>query len=214
MKTITLLWFFLLFSSNCLALDKKNNDFIVYFKNNNWDLASLFFWKLKPSGSRTVVKWPGVRMEKLKNGWYRYNFGKKIKSAHMVFNNRQTKQTKDLFRSQTGWFDGRWHNEMPKDPVAKNDFRRETIYFLLTARFFNGDKSNDYYNRDRLKLGDPQWRGDFKGLIEKLDYIKDLGFSAIWITPPVENRSGLDYHGYHAYDWTRIDPRLESVGAT
>lgn len=59
---------------------------------------------------------------------------------------------------------------------------------------------------------DPHWRGDFKGLIEKLDYIKDLGFTAIWVTPPVENRSGLDYHGYHAYDFYRVDPRLESPG--
>jgi glycosidase len=61
---------------------------------------------------------------------------------------------------------------------------------------------------------DPHWRGDFKGLMQRLDYIRDLGFTAIWITPPVENRSGLDYHGYHAYDWTRIDPRLESPDAT
>ncbi len=94
------------------------------------------------------------------------------------------------------------------------DFREETIYFLLTTRFYNGDPGNDYYNRDRIRIGDPQWRGDFKGLIQQLDYIKELGFTAIWITPPVENRSGLDYHGYHAYDFTRVDPRLESPGAT
>lgn len=90
------------------------------------------------------------------------------------------------------------------------DFREETIYFVITTRFFDGDESNNYYNRDRIKIGDPHWRGDLKGLAQKLDYIKDLGFTAIWITPPVENRSGLDYHGYHAYDWTKIDPRLES----
>lgn len=102
----------------------------------------------------------------------------------------------------------------PPPPPPGADFRAETIYFLLTARFNNGDTSNDYYNRDRYKAGDPQWRGDFKGLIDKLDYIKDLGFTAIWITPPVVNRSGLDYHGYHAYDWTHVDPRLESPGAT
>jgi len=100
------------------------------------------------------------------------------------------------------------------DTAMPIDFRRETIYFVLTARFADGDPSNNFYNRDRIKLGDPQWRGDFKGLINHLDYIKDLGFTAIWISPPVENRSGLDYHGYHAYDWTRVDPRLESPGAT
>jgi len=102
----------------------------------------------------------------------------------------------------------------PPPPPTGADFREETIYFVLTARFYDGDASNNYYNRDRIKAGDPHWRGDFKGLISKLDYIRDLGFTAIWITPPVENRSGLDYHGYHAYDWNVIDPRLESSGAT
>ena len=105
--------------------------------------------------------------------------------------------------------------------VAPGDFREETIYFLITTRFFDGDPSNNYFCRDRIKFNeatgeaeDPHWRGDFRGLIQKLDYIRDLGFTAIWITPPIENRSGLDYHGYHGYDWNRIDPRLESADAT
>lgn len=99
------------------------------------------------------------------------------------------------------------------------DFREETIYFLMTARFYDGDSSNNRYCRADDNSGnrannDPPWRGDFKGLIEKLDYIKALGFSAIWITPPVLNRSDFDFHGYHAWDMTKIDPRLESTGAT
>ncbi|MBN2196790.1 MAG: starch-binding protein [Polyangiaceae bacterium] len=100
------------------------------------------------------------------------------------------------------------------------DFREETIYSLLTARFYDGDSSRNLFCRDRIRFDerknpvDPHWRGNFAGLIQRLDYIKELGFTAIWITPPVENRSGLDYHGHHAYDWTRIDPRLESPGAT
>ncbi len=108
----------------------------------------------------------------------------------------------------------------PRPLVERTDFREETIYFLLTARFCDGDPSNNHFCRDRIRFDDqgnaidPHWRGDFKGLIQKLDYIRDLGFSAIWITPPVENRSGLDYHGYHPYDWTRIDPRLESPDAS
>jgi glycosidase len=105
--------------------------------------------------------------------------------------------------------------------VEAVDFREETIYFLITTRFYDGDSDNNFFCRDRITFNertgepeDPHWRGDFKGLIEKLDYIRDLGFTAIWITPPIENRSGLDYHGYHGYDWTRIDPRLESPDAT
>ena len=103
---------------------------------------------------------------------------------------------------------------------TSGDFRDETIYFLMTTRFYDGDKSNNRYCWDDEScfnsetLGDPGWRGDFKGLIEKLDYIKALGFTAIWITPVVENASGLDYHGYHAFDFSRVDPRYESPGAT
>ena len=100
------------------------------------------------------------------------------------------------------------------------DFREESIYFLMTTRFYDGDPSNNEYCWDEggeyLKFGDGDcaWRGDFKGLADKLDYIKALGFSAIWITPVVENASGIDYHGYHAYDFSKVDPRYESTGFT
>ena len=105
-----------------------------------------------------------------------------------------------------------------KDKVS-NDFREESIYFLMTARFYDGDPSNNRWCRSDDSSGnmandDHPWRGDFKGLIEKLDYIKALGFSAIWITPPVLNRSDFDFHGYHAWNMNKIDPRLESAGAT
>ena len=97
------------------------------------------------------------------------------------------------------------------------DFRDETIYFLMTTRFYDGDESNNAYCWEdeacfhSITLKDPGWRGDFKGLIERLDYIKALGFSAIWITPVVENSSGLDYHGYHATNFTKVDPRYAGL---
>lgn len=94
----------------------------------------------------------------------------------------------------------------------RNDFRDETIYFVMTTRFYDGDSSNNtqcWDNQER-NYGDPAWRGDFKGLIEKLDYIKALGFTAVWITPVVENASGYDYHGYHAFNFSKVDKRYES----
>ncbi len=95
---------------------------------------------------------------------------------------------------------------------GRNDFRDETIYFVMTTRFYDGDPDNNtqcWDNQDRNE-GDPAWRGDFKGLIEKLDYIKALGFTAVWITPVVENASGYDYHGYHAFNFSKVDHRYES----
>lgn len=119
-----------------------------------------------------------------------------------------------------------------KVTTTRFDPRQETIYFLLTSRWFDGDPSNTVgddwcsYTEERVTPGAPNyiadhgftgpedvsWRGDFKGLVEKMDYIKALGFTAIWITPVVQNRSPLAYHGYHGWDFTREDPRLESPG--
>ncbi|CAH1192160.1 hypothetical protein PAECIP111892_00871 [Paenibacillus auburnensis] len=100
----------------------------------------------------------------------------------------------------------------------KGDFREDSIYFVITSRFYDGDTSNNVHAWDDAKAGnpdsDPAWRGDFKGLIQKLDYIKALGFSAIWITPVVQNASGYDYHGYHAINFAKVDPRYESAGAS
>ncbi|MER7957101.1 carbohydrate binding domain-containing protein [Streptomyces sp. NPDC096030] len=106
----------------------------------------------------------------------------------------------------------------PGRPLG-TDPRKDPIYFVLTARFNDGDPSNNRGGSQHTKSGnaangDPMFRGDFKGLVNKLDYIKGLGFSAVWITPVVLNRSDYDYHGYHGYDFYRVDARLESAGAS
>ena len=96
----------------------------------------------------------------------------------------------------------------------RTDFRDESIYFMITTRFYDGDPSNNvlcWDNQEAQKsTKDPCWRGDFQGVIDKLDYIKALGFTAIWITPVVQNASGYDYHGYHAMDFSKVDCRYQS----
>ena len=97
-----------------------------------------------------------------------------------------------------------------------SDFRDETIYFVITTRFYDGDSSNNVHCWDGKAINgsDTPWRGDFKGLIDKLDYIKALGFTAVWITPVVKNASGYDYHGYHAINFKEVDKRYESADVT
>ena len=100
----------------------------------------------------------------------------------------------------------------------RTDFRDESIYFMITTRFYDGDPKNNVLCWDnkqcQIDTGDPCWRGDFQGVIDKLDYIKALGFTAIWITPVVQNASGYDYHGYHAMDFTHVDCRYQSGDGT
>lgn len=202
----------------------------------------IHYWDTRPAGPSTT--WPGAAMTWDGEGWWRITL-EGVEAAAMVFNDGEGRQTGNHWRERNGWLDtdGQWRNtpegeSVPEPPPSAPppqprrqprraetpglpDFREETIYFLITTRFYDGDPSNNFFCRDRIKFNretgeaeDPHWRGDFRGLIQRLDYIRDLGFTAIWITPPVENRSGLDYHGYHPYDWTRVDPRLESPDAT
>jgi glycosidase len=100
----------------------------------------------------------------------------------------------------------------------------ERFYFLMADRFANGDPSNDTggLTGSRLVTGfDPTDKGfyhggDLKGVLGKLDYIKGLGTTAIWLTPsfvnkPVQGTTGNESAGYHGYwitDFTRIDPHL------
>ncbi len=108
-------------------------------------------------------------------------------------------------------------------PQPAFSWNNANVYFLLTDRFNNGDKSNDHsYGRKsdgKDEIG--TWHGgDFKGLTAKLDYIKNLGANVIWVTPIVEQTHGFigggtdesfpfyGYHGYWALDFTNIDKNL------
>lgn len=102
----------------------------------------------------------------------------------------------------------------------------EIIYFVLPDRFENADTTNDTggISGDKLDHGfDPSHKGfyhggDLKGLTEKLDYIQDLGATAVWLTPIFKNKAvqgtpgqkSSGYHGYWITDFTQIDPHLGS----
>jgi alpha-amylase len=95
------------------------------------------------------------------------------------------------------------------------------VYFLLTDRFNNGDKTNDVnYNRNKPtgKLRGFEG-GDIRGIIQKLDegYFENLGINVIWMTPIVEQiHDGVDegtgfsyaFHGYWTRDWSALDPNF------
>jgi glycosidase len=89
---------------------------------------------------------------------------------------------------------------------------KDVIYLIMPDRFANGDTSNDNAAgyRDKLNRQNPIGRhgGDIQGIINRLDYLKELGITALWVNPLVENNSGISYHGYAATDFYKIDPRF------
>jgi glycosidase len=91
----------------------------------------------------------------------------------------------------------------------------DVVYLLMPDRFSNGDPSNDT-KPGMLEVSDrqnPNGRhgGDIAGIARHLGYIKDMGFTALWITPLLENNmQAYSYHGYAITDFYKVDPRFGS----
>ena len=104
--------------------------------------------------------------------------------------------------------------------VLRQGTSNESIYFIMVDRFENGDPTNDnagFIAGDPTGGFDPTdigyWHGgDLKGVTKHLDYVKSMGFTSIWITPPVKQKyvqgSSAAYHGYWGLDFTTVDPHL------
>ncbi|WP_181349169.1 alpha-amylase family glycosyl hydrolase [Thalassobacillus sp. CUG 92003] len=94
------------------------------------------------------------------------------------------------------------------DEKEERKWQDESIYFTMVDRFMNGDFSND----QDADPNDPKafQGGDLKGVIEKLDYIKDMGFTTIWLTPIMDNGPG-GYHGYWIEDFKSVDEHFGTL---
>ncbi len=124
-------------------------------------------------------------------------------------------------------------------------FASEAVYFVITDRFVNGDTDNDHRDQggehptfdipiecpDGMIANIGYLGGDFRGLVDNASYIRDMGFSTVWITPIVDNpdqafsggdeiscgssltdRGKTGYHGYWGMNFYRVDEHLESPG--
>lgn len=208
-----------------IADTSANSGITIYYKSEDC-IPYIYYWNALPTN--LTCDYPGVRMTldtSQGDKWYKYTFPNSTK-INMQFTNGSSELSGQISEEQsrtTGewWFkNGKWRNSNPEKPDSYEscDMREDTIYFVITTRFYDGDTGNNVHCWDDSKANnpdtDPAWRGDFKGLADKLDYIKALGFSAIWITPVVENASGYDYHGYHALNFSKVDARYESSDFT
>jgi len=100
-------------------------------------------------------------------------------------------------------------------PEDHNGFSNEDVIYLIFAdRFCDGNLENNTIgdSLDEFTSTDLDGRhgGDIEGIISKLDYLSDLGVTALWMTPMLENNMWMSYHGYAATDLYKIDSRLGS----
>ena len=95
----------------------------------------------------------------------------------------------------------------------------DVLYLMMPDRFANGNPRNDAFNSMRDKLverSEPSMRhgGDLEGIRQHLDYFTQLGVTALWFTPVLENDRPADqgkyssYHGYATTNYYRVDPRF------
>ncbi|MGL6283458.1 MAG: alpha-amylase family glycosyl hydrolase, partial [Microcoleaceae cyanobacterium] len=109
----------------------------------------------------------------------------------------------------------------PKTNYLQRDIRDDVFYFVLPDRFFNGNASNDQGAKEIGNIShggyDPTNKGmfhggDLVGLTSKLPYLKNMGITAIWLTPILRNSAlqgdSAAYHGYWILDFTEVDPHL------
>lgn len=90
----------------------------------------------------------------------------------------------------------------------------DAIYLVFPDRFINGDSQNDAFESMNEKTVDrkglkSRHGGDLKGIQKGLEYIRNMGFTSVWINPVLENNQPYEsYHGYAATDLYKIDPRF------
>jgi neopullulanase len=91
----------------------------------------------------------------------------------------------------------------------------DVIYLIMPDRFANGDPTNDEpaefpgsYDRAKAQA---YHGGDLRGITQHLPYLKELGVTALWLTPILKNGAAQDYHGYAAIDLYAVDPHLGTL---
>jgi glycosidase len=107
-----------------------------------------------------------------------------------------------------------------KERASESRYRKgfdssDVVYLVMSDRFANGDSSNDSHPTVVEKVNrahkDGRHGGDIQGIINHLDYLEDLGVTALWCTPLLEdNEPTYSYHTYAQSDYYRIDPRFGS----
>lgn len=100
-----------------------------------------------------------------------------------------------------------------KDSASRTGFNSSDVIYLITPdRFVNGNPQNDWVDGTKEKPNrndrDGRHGGDIRGIINSLDYLQKMGFTAVWLNPVLENNmTRVSYHGYSTTDFYKVDPR-------
>jgi glycosidase len=125
----------------------------------------------------------------------------------------------EILFSTAGKLIGKYQYELKqreKGSAERSGFNGSDVIYLVTPdRFVNGNPSNDQVAgmKEKPNRADKDGRhgGDIRGIINSLDYLQKMGFTAVWLNPVLENNmTQVSYHGYSTTDFYKVDPRYGS----
>ena len=202
-----------LFASSALAADQIKIEPAFWWSDMKNPELQLMVYGKDIAGYLPSINYPGVQ----------------LKSSVALESPNYLLIYLDVANAQPGTFDitftqGKKHFKMPYELKArkanadqiKGFDSSDVLYLIMPDRFADGDPALDQipmrtdYKIDR---NNPNARhgGDLAGIEQHLDYIEDLGVTAIWLNPVLENdMKGGSYHGYATTDYYRVDPRFGS----
>ena len=193
-------------------------DYVKVFCEKTW--THVYAWKgVGGNAEKLVGDWPGSELQNYDDNWKTYDFRGET-SFNIIFNAGQNgRQTSDLKITSAGYwwyYQNQWYNEDPlaggsseasSEPVTSQGSQASippsqvagnyrTWYQLLVYSFADGD-------------GDGI--GDFKGIVDHLDYLKNLGIGGLWLSP-IHNSGS--YHSYDVDDYKSVKYVYEKAGVT
>lgn len=214
MRAFFISWLIILFSCLNGFADKVNIERVepmfwwVNMKNPN---LQLLVHGENISEFDVAVNYPGVKVkEAIKTDNPNYLFlnlviekGTKAGRFNLIFSEHGKKKISYLYELK----------EREKDSSNRMSYNTsDVVYLIMPDRFSNGNPNNDSIEGmpDKLDRENPNGRhgGDIQGIINHLDYLQDLGITAIWNTPLMEdNQPKVSYHTYAISDYYKIDAR-------
>jgi len=212
MKKLTVFLTFLVIS--CLAYSQVSIDHIeppFWWTGMKVNTVQLMLHGTGIGNTRALTKAKGVSISKVTKAGNDYLFvdliiGKDATAGKLKINLLKGKETVTSF-------DYELKSRVTGSAQRKSFNTSDAIYLIMPDRFANGDPSNDDMPGmlEKADRSNPNGRhgGDIKGIQDNLDYLRDLGVTAIWSTPLLENNMpAYSYHGYAITDLYKIDPRF------
>jgi glycosidase len=207
--------FLFIFSAVCFQLNAQNT----------FDKVEPSFWWVGMQDSALQIMVHGDEISDLtpeiSNRHISLNSVSRTENSNYIFLNLSiTSKAKpgifkiDFFKKgkKVGRIDYELKQRSPSSRMREGFNKSDVIYLISPDRFVNALTENDHIEgmRPDTDRQNPSKRhgGDLEGIISRLDYIEDMGFSAIWICPLLEsNQKEYSYHGYATTDYYKIDPR-------